>query len=335
MRLADTRDPKIMRAFIDIKEKYNRHQTHLGEAPGPNEDHSPAVARRDDQDMRTEREPAEREPTEKEAKGKDTRRLIVEVAERFFRQLGYQKTTVADIARELRMSPANVYRFFGAKSEINAAVCMELLGKIEAEAGKIAVSRGTALQRMRNLIVSVEKAHYKQYMLDRKLHELIEAAMIENWAIMREHNHRMTELLEHVIAGGMAAASSIRQMRRSRHALSTPLASAFVIRALWQNMSRSRNPLSTICSIFARPRSSGSTFEPAAALPLSRPAGVTDNVVRRRRSCAGAPRHSLRISSGRPPNCSRIAASPLVPRGCAGPLMPSLIVRVSRRHVRA
>jgi len=194
-----------MRAFSDIKEKYNRLQTHLGEAPGPNEDHSPADDRRDGQDMRTEREPTEREPTEKEAKGKDTRRLIVEVAERLFRQLGFQKTTVADIARELRMSPANVYRFFGAKSEINAAVCMELLGKIEAEAGKIAVSRGTALQRMRNLIVSVEKAHYKQYMLDRKLHELIEAAMIENWAIMREHNHRMTELLEHVIAGGMAA----------------------------------------------------------------------------------------------------------------------------------
>jgi predicted outer membrane protein len=60
-----------------------------------------------------------------------------------------------------------------------------LLGTIEAEARKIAVSRGTtAVQRMRNLVTSVEKAHYK---LDRKLHELIEAAMIENWKIMREH----------------------------------------------------------------------------------------------------------------------------------------------------
>ena len=45
---------------------------------------------------------------------------------------------VADIARELHMSPANVYRFFAAKSEINEAVCMDLLGKIEAEAEKIA-----------------------------------------------------------------------------------------------------------------------------------------------------------------------------------------------------
>jgi AcrR family transcriptional regulator len=141
----------------------------------------------------------------KESKEKDTPRQIVEVAERLFRQLGFQKTTVADIARELHMSAANVYRFFAAKSEINAAVCMDILGKIEAEAEKIAASRGTAAKRMRNLVASVEKAHSKLYMSDRKLHELIEAAVTENWTIMREHNHRMTGMLEQIIASGMAA----------------------------------------------------------------------------------------------------------------------------------
>src|SRR6202047_3965983 len=104
---------------------------------------------------------------------KDTRKLIVEIAERLFQQMGFQKTTVADIARELRMSPANVYRFFGAKSEINEAVCMDLLGKIEAEAAKSAASRGTAAQRIRNLFGSVKKTRSKLYMSDRKLHELI------------------------------------------------------------------------------------------------------------------------------------------------------------------
>ena len=108
--------------------------------------------------MRTEREPNE----------KDTHKLIVEVAERLFRQIGFQKTTVADIARELHMSPANVYRFFAAKSEINEAVCMDLLGKIEAEAEKIAASRSTATQRIRNLIGAVEKTHHKQYMFGKR-----------------------------------------------------------------------------------------------------------------------------------------------------------------------
>ena len=37
-----------------------------------------------------------------------TRAAIMDTAERLFRTLGYQKTAVADIAREVRMSPATV-----------------------------------------------------------------------------------------------------------------------------------------------------------------------------------------------------------------------------------
>src|SRR5215208_7195024 len=52
----------------------------------------------------------------------DVRARIVETAEALFRDIGYQKTTVADIAKALRMSPANVYRFFDSKKSINEAV---------------------------------------------------------------------------------------------------------------------------------------------------------------------------------------------------------------------
>ncbi len=62
---------------------------------------------------------------------RDTNLRIVEVAERLFGQIGFQKTTVADIARELHMSPANVYRFFSAKAAINEAVARRLLSEVE------------------------------------------------------------------------------------------------------------------------------------------------------------------------------------------------------------
>jgi AcrR family transcriptional regulator len=143
--------------------------------------------------------------SERESKEKDTHKLIIEVAERLFRQIGLQKTTVGDIARDLHMSPANVYRFFAAKSEINEAVCMDLLGKIEAEAEKIAASRGTAAQKIHNVLRSVGKTHHKQYMFNRKLHDFIEAAITENWAIMRRHSERMATILEQLIASGMAS----------------------------------------------------------------------------------------------------------------------------------
>ena len=136
---------------------------------------------------------------------KDTRRLIIEAAQRLFRQMGFQKTTVADIARELQMSPANIYRFFTNKSEINKAVCMDLLGKIEAETEKIAAPSTTATQRIRNLFGAVEKTHHKRYMFDRKLHDLIDAAISENWAIMRRHNECVAAILEQIIASGMAS----------------------------------------------------------------------------------------------------------------------------------
>ena len=42
-------------------------------------------------------------------------------------------------------------------------------------------------------------------MFDRKLHDLIDAAISENWAIMRRHNERMAAILEQIIASGMAS----------------------------------------------------------------------------------------------------------------------------------
>ena len=68
----------------------------------------------------------------------DTRERILVVAERLFRQIGYQKTTVADIAKELRMSPANVYRFFDSKKSIHEGVARTLMGEVEVEAQRIA-----------------------------------------------------------------------------------------------------------------------------------------------------------------------------------------------------
>jgi AcrR family transcriptional regulator len=154
------------------------------------------------------RSPSDRRDDEnrddKKSSGTETHQLIIEVAERLFRQIGFQKTTVADIARQLHMSSANVYRFFAAKSDIHDAVCMDLLGRIEAEAKKIATSHGTAAQKIRNLFGAVHTIHYEQYNSDRNLYALLEAS-IAKWAAMRHHRECMTEISEQIIASGMAS----------------------------------------------------------------------------------------------------------------------------------
>ena len=55
-----------------------------------------------------------------------TRCRIVDTAERLFRQFGYLKTTVGDIAAGLGMSSANIYRFFASKAAITEAVLQKL-----------------------------------------------------------------------------------------------------------------------------------------------------------------------------------------------------------------
>ncbi len=140
-----------------------------------------------------------------EDKEKDTRRSIVEVAERLSRQIGFQKTTVADIARELRMSPANIYRFFASKSEINEAVCQLILSEVEAAVEAIAASPAPAGQRVRALITAIEKHNAQRFLSDRKLHEMVEAAVSENWGVARQHFADLQKALAQVIEQGIAS----------------------------------------------------------------------------------------------------------------------------------
>jgi AcrR family transcriptional regulator len=135
----------------------------------------------------------------------DTRERILVVAERLFRQIGYQKTTVADIAKELRMSPANVYRFFDSKKAIHEGVARILMGEVEDAAEKIVAKPGPAATRLRELVISVHRMNSERYVGDSKLHEMVEIAMEESWEVCVAHMQRITETIAGVIAQGMAS----------------------------------------------------------------------------------------------------------------------------------
>src|SRR6201981_1566544 len=132
----------------------------------------------------------------------DIRERILVVAERLFRQIGYQKTTVGDIAKELRMSPANVYRFFDSKKAIHEGVCRSLMG--EGEEGTQAILRkpGPAADRLRELIMTIHRMNSERYIGDSKLHEMVEIAMEESWEVCVAHMQRITEPIGAVIADG-------------------------------------------------------------------------------------------------------------------------------------
>lgn len=135
----------------------------------------------------------------------DTRDRILEVAERLFRQIGYQKTTVGDIAKELRMSPANVYRFFESKKAIHQSVARGLMGEVELEAQRIVARPGPVLPRFRELLTTVHRMNTERYVGDNKLHEMVEIAMQEDWEVCVNHMELITTTIGQMIAQGAAS----------------------------------------------------------------------------------------------------------------------------------
>src|SRR3981081_537586 len=135
----------------------------------------------------------------------DTRARILVVAERLFREIGYQKTTVADIAKVLRMSPANVYRFFDSKKAIHEGVARGLMGEVEDAAQAIASGPGPAARRLRELMTSIHRMNSERYVGNSKLHEMVEIAMQESWDVCVAHMERITGTIAEVIASGAAS----------------------------------------------------------------------------------------------------------------------------------
>ncbi|ULK96029.1 TetR/AcrR family transcriptional regulator [Bradyrhizobium sp. I71] len=135
----------------------------------------------------------------------ETRDRILEVAERLFRQIGYQKTTVGDIAKELRMSPANVYRFFESKKAIHQAVARSLMGEVELEARRIVAQPGPVRERFRDLLTTIHRMNTERYVGDNKLHEMVEIAMQEDWQVCVNHMECIAGVVGQMIAQGVAS----------------------------------------------------------------------------------------------------------------------------------
>jgi AcrR family transcriptional regulator len=136
--------------------------------------------------------------------GAATRAAIMEAAERLFRTLGYQKTTVADIARDLRMSPANVYRFFPSKAAINEAIAARILAGLDEAVWAVARGADPPPDRIRALFRLLQEQTSALFFHERRMHDMVAAALEEHWPIIEAHIHTIDGAFAHVVAEGRA-----------------------------------------------------------------------------------------------------------------------------------
>jgi AcrR family transcriptional regulator len=133
----------------------------------------------------------------------DTRARIMETAEALFRRLGYAKTAVADIAAELGMSPANVYRFFPSKNAIVEAICQRCLAEVEAKAWAVARAKGPAGPRLERLILEILAYHKENLVTEQRVNDMVLVAIESSWDAIRAHKDVMRTVVEVILRDGI------------------------------------------------------------------------------------------------------------------------------------
>ncbi|MDH6266239.1 AcrR family transcriptional regulator [Rhizobium sp. SG_E_25_P2] len=130
---------------------------------------------------------------------------ILDAAERLFRHYGYAKTNVADIARDLGMSPANIYRFFTSKVEIHQAICGRMLMGSHDMARQILSQPISATERLRQWGHAQHRMTVETMLDEEKVHEMVVVALERDWHVIDQHINRLHVLLTEAIRQGIEA----------------------------------------------------------------------------------------------------------------------------------
>jgi AcrR family transcriptional regulator len=132
----------------------------------------------------------------------ERREQIIQAADEHFRRYGYGKTTVGDLAKAIGVSSAYVYRFFESKRAIGEAVCGMTLGRIDAELLRLAGDEKSASDRLRRIYRTLFEQGLELFFKERKLHDIVVAAMDEHWSSIDAHRAALLEVITRVVTAG-------------------------------------------------------------------------------------------------------------------------------------
>jgi AcrR family transcriptional regulator len=134
----------------------------------------------------------------------ETRLRIVDAAEDLFLRLGYAKTAVADIAAALRMSPANVYRFFPSKQAIVEAICTRCMGRLEERLWALARAKEiSAPERLERLVLETLAYHRETCISEQRVHDMVLAAIEHSWSSIHAHKKAVRDVVERILQDGV------------------------------------------------------------------------------------------------------------------------------------
>jgi AcrR family transcriptional regulator len=159
------------------------------------------------------------------------REKIVRAAEARFHHYGYDKTTIGDIAKDLKVSTAYIYKFFDSKLAINEAVALDVLTRIGAELWKAAKRDAPAADRLRAVYHTLLGESLRMFFDNRKLHDMVLNALENDWCAVARHKETIGEVVRFLIKEGRASGEFERTSHEER-----------TVGAVWSTMTAFANP---------------------------------------------------------------------------------------------
>lgn len=133
----------------------------------------------------------------------ETREKILLTADDFFKRFGHDRTTVADIAAALEMSPANIYKFFASKDAIVEAIGDRTLEEFRVQVNSVIRSKKTALEKLETVFFTLYQFNKKKLNHDMQLYKVVLRSYEENWKCYRNFNEVLTKITTDLIELGI------------------------------------------------------------------------------------------------------------------------------------
>ena len=113
--------------------------------------------------------------------------------------------TVVDVARELGMSHANVYRYFRNKAEILDAIVDEWLAKVETLLEPIIRQRTGAAQRIESVVLEIYRRRRNKLQEDAEVYETFRRVYASRPDAVVRRVRRISEVFHLLVAEGVAS----------------------------------------------------------------------------------------------------------------------------------
>lgn len=134
----------------------------------------------------------------------EMRLRILAATEARFRHYGFNKTTVADIASDVGISTAYVYKFFASKLAICEAVVGEMVGRIGAHLEDVATAELPASERLKLFYKTLLEQSVALYFDERKMHDLVRVGLDRRYASVERLKEGMRDTARTIIEAGRA-----------------------------------------------------------------------------------------------------------------------------------